>query len=452
MILREVWKISTSASIDQAIYQHPEQLLQNLIRFDTSNPPGNETECIKYINGLLTGAGCETTILAKAPDRPNLIGRLNGQGNAPPLMLYGHVDVQITTNQTWQHPPFEGKIVDDYIWGRGALDMKGGVAMMLASFLRAKAEGLAPAGDVVLVLLSDEEGLSNFGAKYLVESHPELFTNIRYALGEFGGFTFYVDKQRFYPIQVAEKQVCLMKVYLRGPGGHGALRLRGSAMAKLGNLLQRLDKRHLPVHITPVVRQMIQTTASGLPFPANLVLRQLLTPRLTNLVLDLLGTRGEAFYPILHNTVNATIVHGGTNINVIPSEIVLQMDGRLLPGYTPDDVMAELRQLSGTELEFELLRYEPFPAKPDMGLFPTLAGILREADPQGVPMPMLMPAISDARFFSKLGIQTYGFLPMKLPPGFNMMHLIHAADERIPVDAVSFGTEAIYKVLQRFGR
>ena len=218
MTLREERKISTSASGDQAIYQQPDRLLQDLIRFDTSNPPGNETECITYINGLLTGAGCECTVLAKAPDRPNLIARLKGQGNAPPLMLYGHVDVQITTNQTWQYPPFEGKIVDGFIWGRGALDMKGGVAMMLASFLKAKAEGLTPAGDVVLALLSDEEGLSNFGAKYLVESHPDMFTEIRYALGEFGGFTFYVDKQRFYPIQVAEKQACLMKVYLRGPG------------------------------------------------------------------------------------------------------------------------------------------------------------------------------------------------------------------------------------------
>ncbi len=442
----------SSVSGDQDIYQHPVQLLQNLIRFDTSNPPGNETECIKYINGLLTGAGCETNVLAKVPDRPSLIARLKGQGNAPPLMLYGHVDVQITTNQTWQHPPFEGKIVDGYIWGRGALDMKGGVAMMLASFLRAKAEGLTPAGDVVLALLSDEEGFGNLGAKYLVESHPELFKDIRYALGEFGGFTFYVGKQRFYPIQVAEKQACLMKVYLRGPGGHGALPLRGGAMAKLGNLLQQLDKRRLPVHVTPVARQMIQTTASGLPFPANLILRQLLNPRLTDRVLDSLGTRGQAFDPVLHNTVNATIVHGGKNINVIPSEIVLHIDGRLLPGYTPDDVMAELRQLSRTELEFELLRYDPFPAEPDMGLFPTLAGILREADPQGLPMPMLMPAISDARLFSRLGIQTYGFLPMKLPAGFNMMQLIHAADERIPVEAVNFGTEAIYKVLQRFGR
>ena len=152
------------------IYQRPIEILQKLVQFDTTNPPGNEAECISYINNLLHKAGIETTLLAKTPQRPNLITRLKGRGEAPPLLLYGHVDVVTTANQQWSHPPFEGKIIDDYIWGRGTLDMKGGVAMMLSAFLRAKDEGLATAGDIVLAILSDEEDGGDFGAKFLAIS------------------------------------------------------------------------------------------------------------------------------------------------------------------------------------------------------------------------------------------------------------------------------------------
>jgi acetylornithine deacetylase/succinyl-diaminopimelate desuccinylase-like protein len=224
--------------VKMTIYQRPAELLQNLIRFDTTNPPGNEAECVAYIKSLLTEAGFDATLHAQAPNRPNLIARLKGRGTAPPLLLYGHIDVVTTANQKWTYPPFEGRAADGYIWGRGALDMKGGVAMMLAAFLRAKAEGLAPAGDVVLAVLSDEEGGGDYGAKYLVENHAGQFGGIRYALGEFGGFSMYVGKKKFYPIQIAEKQMCWMKATVRGPAGHGSQLMRGGAMAQLGRLLQ----------------------------------------------------------------------------------------------------------------------------------------------------------------------------------------------------------------------
>lgn len=429
----------------------PAELLQNLIRFDTTNPPGNEVECIKYIDKLLTEAGFQTTLLAKTANRPNLITRLKGQGTVPPLLLYGHVDVVTTANQNWTHPPFEGKVLDGWVWGRGALDMKAGVTMMLTAVLRAKAEDLTPAGDIVLAMLCDEEAFGDYGAKFLVENHAEHFQGIRYALGEFGGFTFYMGKRRFYPIQVAEKQICWIKACVRGEGGHGSMPVRGGAMAKLAQLLRRLEQRPLPVHITPVARDMIDTMASALSFPAGYVLRRLLNPRLTDSVLRLLGERGKVLEPLLRNTVNATIVRGGEKINVIPTEVVLEIDGRLLPGYAPEDMMAELHQVIGDEVELELVLYHPCPGEPDMGLFDTLASILQGTDPDSVPLPMLLPATSDAKFFSRLGIQTYGFTPMVLPEEFNFTQTIHAADERIPIEALDFGTEAVYEVLQRFG-
>ncbi|MCJ7622534.1 MAG: M20/M25/M40 family metallo-hydrolase, partial [Anaerolineaceae bacterium] len=208
---------------DAPIYERPEELLQNLIRFDTTNPPGNEEECIHYINDLLRTAGFETTLLQKVPKRPNLITRLKGEGKAPPFLMYGHADVVTTADQDWSQAPFEGKIMDGYIWGRGALDMKGALAMMISAILRARADGVTPPGDVILAVVPDEEGGGDVGAKFLVEEHAHHFDEVRYAIGEAGGFNMEIGGKKFYPIQVAEKQICWLKAKLNGLGGHGSM-------------------------------------------------------------------------------------------------------------------------------------------------------------------------------------------------------------------------------------
>jgi acetylornithine deacetylase/succinyl-diaminopimelate desuccinylase-like protein len=435
-----------------AMYQHPVELLQNLIHFDTTNPPGNEEACIHYINGLLLGSGIKTTILALDPKRPNLIARLPGAGKSPPLLLYGHVDVVTTENQTWKHPPFSGDIADGYVWGRGALDMKGGIAMMLAAFLRAKAERTTLPGDVILTIVCDEEHGGEFGAQYLVENHADRFAGVRYAIGEFGGFSFYVGKKAFYPIMVAEKQACRILVTLRGSSGHPTTAFHGGAMAKLGKVLQDLDRKHLPVHITSATRLMIQTMSKALPFPANLVIKQLLNPKMTDMVLGLLGKQVEQFEPLLHNTINPTAIIYADNPIRIPDRIELTLVCTMLPGINQKDVVSELKSIVGKDIEIEVESrlYEPGPTEPNMGLFDTLSGVIREAEPDSVPAPFLAPFLTDGRFFSRLDIQSYGFLPMKLPRGFAFWQATHATDERIPIEAMTFGTDAIFKTLQRF--
>jgi acetylornithine deacetylase/succinyl-diaminopimelate desuccinylase-like protein len=432
-----------------ALQDRPAELLQQLIRFDTSNPPGNERECIDWIRGLLEELGCEVRILAREPERPNLIARLAGRGEAPPLLLQGHVDVVAARGQ-WQHPPFAGELHEGYVWGRGALDMKGGVAMMLAAFMRAKVADSPPPGDVILCVLADEEAGSDLGANFLVSEHPELFDGVRFSIGEFGGFTMQIGGQRFYPIMVAEKQVCWTRVRLRGRTGHGSMPVRGGAMGKLGGLLSRLDSRRLPVHVTPVVRSMVEAIAGELPAQLALPLRGLLVPRLTDRLLDVLGDRAKTFDALLHNTASATLVSGGEKINVIPDEITLELDCRLLPSFQPADVFAELRALTGVEMDFELIRHDPVTAAPDLTLFSTLAETLRELDPAAKPVPLLLPGVTDGRFFSRLGIQTYGFLPMQLPEDLAFMELIHAENERLPAASLEFGTQAISRVLERF--
>lgn len=432
------------------IQDRPVELLQRLLRFDTSNPPGNERECIDWIRELLEGIGCEVRILASEAERPNLIARLAGRGVCPPLLLQGHVDVVAARGQ-WRHEPFAGELHDGYVWGRGALDMKGGVAMMLAAFMRAKASRTPPPGDVILCLMADEEAGSDLGAEFLVREHPELFADVRYAIGEFGGFTMDVAGRRFYPIMVAEKQVCWSRAILRGPTGHGSMPIRGGAMGRLGRLLERLDSRRLPVHVTTVARTMIEKIAADVPPTLAMPLKGLLVPRITDRLLDVMGERGRVFDPLLHNTVSATIVGGGEKVNVIPDAITLTLDGRLLPGFAPEQLFAELRALVGVEMEFEVLRHDPVAGEPDLGLFDVLAGVLGELDPQAKAIPMLLPGITDGRFFSRLGIQTYGFLPMQLPAELPFMQLIHAENERLPADAVEFGTAAIGRLLERIG-
>jgi acetylornithine deacetylase/succinyl-diaminopimelate desuccinylase-like protein len=432
------------------IYARPVEILQRLIQFNTTNPPGNEAACIAYARGLLTDAGIESLVVEKVQNRPNLIARLEGAGKAPPILLYGHVDVVTTEKQKWDQPPFEGKLLDGYVWGRGALDMKGGVAMMLSAFLRAKAEGLQPPGDILLAIVSDEEAGGDVGAKFLVEEHPDLFKDVRYALGEFGGFTLRLGGKRLYPIMIAEKQICWTKATFRGQGGHGSMPVRDGAMARLGRALQQLDENPLPIHVTPPARMMIEAMSSALGGAMGAILGQLANPAMANSVLKLLGDRGKIFSPLLRNTVSPTMLTASDKVNVIPNEVSVGMDGRLLPGYKPEDMMTELRAILGSDVDLEVVRHDPGPAEPNMGLFDTLSGILREADPEGIPIPLLLSGVTDARFFSRLGIQTYGFLPMTLPEDFNFTNIIHSANERVPAAAIEFGAQAMYEALKRF--
>ena len=427
----------------------PVELLQQLLRFDTTNPPGNERACIEFIQELLEGAGCQTETYAKDPARPNLVTRISGSGGGTPLLLYGHVDVVTTSGQQWSQPPFGGELADGFVWGRGAADMKGGVAMLISAFLRAKQEGLQPRGDLVLAIVSDEEAGGDYGARFLVEEHPDLFDGIRVAIGEFGGFSFELGGKRFYPIQIAEKQMCWLKATIRGPGGHGAMVNRDGTMARLGRFLRDLDRKRLPVHVTPVARAFVEGVAAELPRAQRLLMESLLKPALTDRALRLMGPTARSTEPMLRNTVNATIVHGGEKINVVPSEIELELDGRLLPGLQPEDLIAELHALGGDDVELEVIRHDPGSSEPNLELFDTLASVLRELDPEAIPVPLLQIGVTDGRFFSHLGIQTYGFLPMRLPAELPFLTLIHAADERVPAEALEFGTDGIFRVLQR---
>jgi acetylornithine deacetylase/succinyl-diaminopimelate desuccinylase-like protein len=418
-------------------------LLQELIRFDTTNPPGNEEACVAHIEALLHGNGIETERYEKARGRANLVARHRGTKDCPPLMLYGHVDVVTTVGQTWTHPAFGGELHDDAIWGRGALDMKGGVAMCVRAFVDAVARNTDT--PLVLLILSDEENGGEYGAAFMADEHADALGGAKHALGEFGGASQTIAGTRFYPIQVAEKQICWLKMTVRGPGGHGAMGVKGSAMRRLGDALRALDEHDLPIHISPVVRTWVETMAEHLP-----VLRGLLDPATADETVAALGPQGRIFGRVIRNTVSPTIVRGGDKINVIPSVVEVELDGRSLPGQTPADLIREVHELVGDEIELELVRHDPGPPDADLSQFELLADVLRDLDPDGIPVPMLQAGVTDARHLSRAGVQSYGYLPLRLPDDFEITPLIHNADERVPADALQFGVDAIARVIDRY--
>lgn len=434
------------------VYQEPARILQQLIRFDTTNPPGNEAACIQYICDLLKQAGFDPVMLGQVPGRPNLVVRVPGKGAAAPLLLYGHADVVTVEGQQWQVPPFEGVLDDGFVWGRGALDMKGGLAMMLSALLRLKQAGITPPGEIVFAVVCDEEDGGRFGAGYLTEEHGELFHGIEHAIGELGGFTLYLAGKRFYPIMISEKQRCSFEVTVTGTGGHGSMPVRGGALAKLARILHKLDTRRLPVHITPPVRMTIEALAKHMPFPASLVFKLMLFPRVTDFVLDRMGAGGKFFDPLLHNTLCATVVRGGDMLNVIPGEASLVLDGRMLPGLEQAEMVREVEAFIGDDAGIKVTYFMPGPSNVNMGLFDTLSGILKEFDREAIPIPFVGIGVSDARYFSRLGIQTYGFTPMILPKGVDFSRLIHGANERVPVEALEFGANCIYSLITTTAR
>jgi len=286
-------------------------LPQRLIRVDSSNPPGGERDCIALLDGELRTAGIEPRILARDRERPNLYARVAGRGEAPPLLLYGHADVVPADSEDWRHHPFGAQIVDGELWGRGALDMKGGLAMLASVVLQAARAGAEPPGDLIFVVNSDEEAGGDCGAAWLVDEHPELFAGVRHALSEFGGYSHHVAGRRLYPVQVAKKRRCTLRATIRGQGGHGASPRRGQVAGKLGAALTAIDRRRLPTHLTAPVRLMIEAMAGGLSAPLQAALRLLLLPSVTGPVLRIAGSQAEDLDPLLRNTATATFVRAG---------------------------------------------------------------------------------------------------------------------------------------------
>ncbi|MET9551257.1 M20/M25/M40 family metallo-hydrolase [Streptomyces sp. NPDC006645] len=437
----------------------PLPLLRDLIRIDTTNPPGNERACVDYLTARLAHREeLKLKVLGRTPDRANLIVRFPGRGVAPPLLLHGHSDVVPVTGQRWQHPPFAAELIDGEVWGRGAVDMKGGLAMMLTALTRLHESGQRPAGDVVLAVVADEEHGSINGARWLTAEHPELFSGIRYGIGEEGGAGLDLAGLRIHPVVVAEKRACWYRATVRGPGGHASrLSPPGMAAGQLGALLTRLSGARLPRHLGPAARRMLTDVAQALPEELATAVRALRDDPTDAPPAGLPQAAALQLDSVLRHTVNPTVIRAGDKINVLPGEASAELDGRILPGeHTREEFEAEIRALIGPDAELDLL-VEGLAVRQDRitepmfgGFYDLLTELTSKADPGAVPLPMVTPAATDAGFFAGLGIRCYGWLPMNLPAGAEHRTLLHTADERIPVEALEFGTSLLTELLRDY--
>lgn len=429
----------------------PVDIARRLIQFRTVNPPGDEQAAQEYLRDLLDSAGFEVDFLTNEPGRPNLISRLGGSGERPPLLLYGHADVVGVEGQLWDQPPFDAEVVDGMLYGRGALDMKAGVAMLVHALLRARSEGIEPSGDILLAIVVDEETGGSQGMQFLLERHGQLFNGIEHAIGEFGGFPLYAFGKKFYRIGVSQKQYAHVFLRFRGPGGHGSLPAYDTVMNQLGEALQLLDQAKMPYYKTELAERIVNTMCRELPIHAQDTLQGLLEPGSFEAALASLGKGSERFESLFRDTANATVVRSGGKFNVIPSEAEVEIDARMLPGRSTEDLLNNLQKLLGDQVEIEVLAAGP-QTKPevDYALFNTLAGILTDLDPDGIPIPYLFNESPDGRLLEAHGMQNYGFLPMNLPPEIDLPTLIHAENERVPVGSIEFGAEALLELLRRY--
>lgn len=428
-----------------------QEITRRLITYRTINPPGNESPAQAYLQSLLEEGGFTVQRYEAVPGRPNLVTRLPGAGKRPPLLFYGHIDVVGVAGQEWDEPPFAAVEKDGLLYGRGALDMKAGVAMLVHALLRAAGQKLRPAGDIILALVVDEESGGAAGMQFLLREHPQILAGVRYAIGEFGGFPLYAFGHKFYRIGVSQKQYAHLRLRFQAPGGHGSLPARETVMAKLGRALVKLDQAVMPYHKTPLVEHIIRSMAKVVPVEAGEILEGLLDSEQFAAALAAIGPGRERFESLFRDTANPTIATAGRKFNVIPAEAFIEIDARILPGRTAADVVAELRALLGDEATIEVIAAGP-KTKPivDYTLFDTLAGILRQLDPAGTPIPYLFNESPDGRLLEATGIQNYGFLPMNLPPEIDLPSVIHGANERVPLAAIDFGAEALTTLIQQY--
>jgi acetylornithine deacetylase/succinyl-diaminopimelate desuccinylase-like protein len=416
------------------------ELLVDLLRINTSNPTHPERPAAEWIAEKLDEVGIESQIIEAAPGRASTIARIEGSDSSrPPLLIHGHLDVVPADASEWSVDPFAGDVKDDYVWGRGAIDMKDMDAMTLAIVREWTRTGRKPPRDIVLAFVSDEEAGGVQGAHYLVDHHRDLFADCTEAISEVGGFSLSLNEAtRVYLIQTAEKGINWMRLKASGAPGHGSLIHGDNAVTRLAEAVSRIGRYEWPVVITDTVR----ATISGL----GEVIGRDLDPEDVDSWLPMLGDAARMIGATIRNTTNPTMLTGGYKANVIPSKAEATIDARFLPGQegalhsTLDTLLGE-----GVEREF-IVRDIAVETGFEGALVDAMTAALKGEDPNAHVLPYLMSGGTDAKSFSTLGIRCFGFSPLLMPADLKFMSLFHGIDERVPVEALKFGV----RVLERF--
>ncbi|CAI9414664.1 M20/M25/M40 family metallo-hydrolase [Nocardioides sp. T2.26MG-1] len=418
-------------------------LCRELIRMDTSNygdqeGPG-ERKAAEYVAALLDEVGIEARLHESEPGRTSVLARWGGSASdRGGLLLHGHLDVVPAAAEDWQVDPFSGEVKDGYVWGRGAVDMKDFDAMLLSVVRARQRAGRVPERPITLCFTADEEAGGHHGAQVLVDEHAEELEGCTEAVGEVGGFSATVRGRRVYLIEAAEKGMAWMRLTARGTAGHGSMINPDNAVTRLAGAVARIGAYDWPVRLTPTMRTLLAAVAELAGTEA--------TPDNAPALIEEFGGAARMLGAVIRNTANPTMLGAGYKVNVIPTEATAHVDGRFLPGYE-DEFFATLAELVGEGVEIEHVSHQqPWETPYDGDLVDAMTRAILAEDDDAVVAPYLMSAGTDAKHFRRLGLRSYGFVPLRLPDDLDFTALFHGVDERVPVDALEFGA----RVFDRF--
>ena len=432
-------------------------VLRDLVRIDTRNPPGNEIACALYLRDLLAPAGIETEIIESAPGRGNLIARLKGAGQARPLMLMGHTDVVAADPASWQYPPFAAEVHDGFLWGRGATDMKQMIAVSAIIMLALAEQGVSLQRDVMFAATADEEQGGRMGARFLARERREVF-DVDCVITEGGGGAIPVGDRVYYTCQTAQKGVCRTVWTAEGQGGHGAHPSHQIAPLALSRALVQLGDGHLGGRAIETMRRAIEIVAadrSGLA--GNRSARFLRDGRIED-ALTAVGFQGETLLrsrALFYDTAAVTGLSAGDprSINVIPPAATAYVDGRILPGQDREGFLKLLRGAVGDGVGIDVYegQYSPGLESPyDAPIVDTISRVIAERCDGAKVIPWQCAGATDARHLAPLGVPVYGFVPAKpMPEGIDGAGA-HASNERLWLDNLTFALDVLYDVVYRY--
>ena len=415
-------------------------LLSDLIRIDTTNPgdhsgPG-ERRAAEHVAELLSAAGLEPKIFESHEKRASVVSRIAGTDpSRPALLIHGHLDVVPADAEDWRVHPCSGEIEEDCVWGRGAVDMKDMDAIILAVLRQRLAEGRRPSRDLVIAFLADEEAGGTYGARWLVDNHPELFEGVTEAIGEVGGFSVTIGGKRLYLIQTAEKGMAWMQVTARGVAGHGSMLQPDNAVTEVAEAVARLGRHEWPVRNTEAAFAFAKEACQALGVEFD--------PENVSAVLGKLGPIAKMVGATFTNTANPTMLSAGYKVNVVPQVATAQIDGRFLPGHEAE-FFREIDTLLGPGVQREHVHHDiAVETTFDGDLVTAMVNALSAEDPDGQMVPYCLSGGTDAKSFARLGIRCFGFTPLQLPAELDFAGMFHGIDERVPVAALQFGTRVL---------
>jgi acetylornithine deacetylase/succinyl-diaminopimelate desuccinylase-like protein len=446
------------------------EILKALIRIPSVNPPGDEIRAARYVEQILADAGIPSEVVEPFPGRGSIGARLHGDGTGgDPILLLSHLDVVPAPPDLWTHDPFGGDVADGYVWGRGAVDMKGMVAMEIAvmRLLAAEARRASrnPATDpipgltrdVLFASTADEEAGGVQGAGWVADNRPE-WIRAAGAVNEAGGVSIELAGKRFYPIQVAEKGFIRYRITVHGTWGHGSMPREDNAAVRASEVMTRIAPFD-EAHLTPVMQRLFEIAAAELPDDAATLARAVAgdDERRRQAALEKLCEPGlqRAVRALLRDTMSPNMIHSGIKFNVIPGAAECEIDVRNLPGTPEPEMRERIRRRLGEELwanvELEPLHVGPPVEAPiDTSLYHLLVDTLKAHDPDGIPVPTMAPFATDAKHTQKVGTPTYGFSPLRLHPDDRFLELFHGVDERISLESLRFGLPVLYDVVRTF--